>query len=271
MYKDRYRKLTAVRPPLPPSFTAEHHLQTSSAATLPAPSLQPMTASGHSLQHIGIIQAYMGNQAAQQLVRGSLATASIAAEQVTAEATAQTVAATDAVVQRVSAHRVEYENNRKVETDEKGHVTRLNAPIDISFGTEEHSLYFAAARKEDQLTGLRTVHWEMDDDWWEAAYYYSYQGKKPTGKANSYWLRLIKEYKCEKMSPSDGKGVSKEAKKSAPHFGANWEYVLNKAIVKGKGSVEDTEAEMRAQIAERAKTKGGAASSSLVDDSHEVG
>lgn len=154
------------------------------------------------------------------------------------------------VIQRINANRVEYQHNRKVVTNDKGHVTSLTTPIDISFGSEEHSEYFARERSEDQLTGLRTIRWEMDDDWWKAAYYHSYKGKEPTGKAKN-WLEQIKKANCGQMSPSDGKSLTTDVKKKAPHFDDNWHNIINKAIIRGTGTVIDTEAEKRQEKLER--------------------
>jgi len=157
-----------------------------------------------------------------------------------------------ATLQRVNANRVEYQHNRKVETDNKGRVTKLNAPIDISFGTDEHSTYFARERSEAQLTGLRTVRWEMNDDWWDAAYYHAYLGKKPKGAALT-WLAKIEKSGGQRMAASDGRSLTTDTKKKAPHFDANWEDILNAALVKGTGRVEDTESEMREIKKERAE------------------
>jgi hypothetical protein len=151
-----------------------------------------------------------------------------------------------------NANRVEYQHNRKVETDTKDRVTKLNAPIDISFGTEEHSEYFARERNESQLTGLRTIRWQMNDDWWTAAYYHAYSGKKPKGAALG-WLEQIESSGGKRMAASDGHSLTTDTKKKAPHFDANWEPILNKALVKGSGHVEDTESEMREIKKERAE------------------
>jgi hypothetical protein len=150
----------------------------------------------------------------------------------------------------ISANRVEYQHNRKVVTDDKGRVIELKTPIDISFGSDDHSEYFAAERSLDQLTGLRTIRWEMDDDWWAAAYYHAYSGKKPKGKANTWWERIVAD-KCGRMSASDGHSLTTDTKKKAPHFDKAWNGVLNAAITPGTGVVEDTESERRAVIAER--------------------
>jgi hypothetical protein len=158
------------------------------------------------------------------------------------------------VIQRVLANRVEYQHNRKVVTNDKGHVIELLTPIDISFETEEHSEYFARERKEDQLTGLRTVRWEMDDDWWSAAKYHAYGGKQPTGRAKSYWLDLILKAHCGKMSASDGHSLTTDVKKKAPHFDIRWYGILNDAITKNTGFVIDTESERRTAMAEKKKT-----------------
>jgi hypothetical protein len=147
---------------------------------------------------------------------------------------------------------VEYQHNRKVETDSKGRVTKLNAPIDISFGTDEHSTYFARERNESQLTGLRTIRWEMKDDWWAAAYYHAYLGKKPKGAAMT-WLAKIEKSGGQRMAASDGHSLTTDTKKKAPHFDANWEPILNEALVRGSGHVEDTESEMREIKKERAE------------------
>jgi len=155
------------------------------------------------------------------------------------------------VVQRVSANRVEYQHNRKVETDDKGRVTRISAPIDISFESDDHSEYFARERKESQLAGLRTVRWEMDDDWWAAAKYHAYQGKEPDGRAWKKWYEKIESSHGKRMAASDGHSLSTHVKKSAPHFDEKWEPVLNAAIIKGTGKVYDTEAEMRGIKEER--------------------
>ncbi len=281
MKRDRYRKLDEIRPPAPPAFTSEHHVQTTGSLTATAPALQPTKATKYSLPDVGILQTYMGNQAVQQLLRSSSPVETFNASEATdtnghipiqRSTPEHNLSTVEAVIQRVNAHRVEYQHNRKVHTDEKGRVTGLTAPIDISFGTDEHSLYFAEARKESQLEGLRTVHWEMKDDWWHAAYYHAYRvppfgAKKLSGQAQN-WLERITSAHCEKMSASDGKDVSREAKKSAPHFSEKWNDILNEAIVKGTGYVEDTEAEMREQIATRDKKKG-ATSSSI--DPYEVG
>lgn len=154
------------------------------------------------------------------------------------------------VIRRVLANRVEYQHNRRVETDVKGKVTKITAPIDISFGTDEHSSYFARERSLDQLTGLRTVRWEMDDDWWKAAYYHSYKGEALKGRAKNHWLPMIEKKGCKQMAPSDGHSISSDAKKKAPHFNAAWEEILNAALKKGTGSVENTEQERREEIAE---------------------
>ncbi|KKG76850.1 hypothetical protein DU43_14435 [Methanosarcina mazei] len=156
------------------------------------------------------------------------------------------------LIQRVDANRVEYQYNRKIETDEKGHVTKINAPVDISFAGEEHSLYFAAERGLDQLTGLRTVRWEMNTDWWDAAKYHSYKGKKLSGSAEN-WHQRILSANCKPMVPSDGHSLPTEVKKNAPHFDKNWEELLNSAIVRGTGRVENTEAERREEIRARAE------------------
>jgi hypothetical protein len=153
------------------------------------------------------------------------------------------------VVQRVTANRVEYQHNPKVTLDGKGNVT-LKAPIDISFGSEEHSEYFARERSEDQLVGLKTYRWRMDDDWWKAAWYHSYKGKKPTGRATN-WLERINKAHCRQMAPSDGHSLTTDTKKKAPHFDANWDEILNDAVERGSGHVEDTESEKRAEKKER--------------------
>lgn len=149
-----------------------------------------------------------------------------------------------AVIRRISANRVEYQHNRKIETDPKGVVKHITAPVDISFGTDEHSTYFARERRLDQLAGLRTIRWHMKDDFFKAAYYHAYQGKPVKGKAKD-WLAEIEEAKAGRMSASDGHSLSTDTKKKAPHFDEAWGPILNRAVEPGSGTVEDSEAEMR--------------------------
>lgn len=54
-----------------------------------------------------------------------------------------------------------------------------------------------------------------------------------------------------RMSASDGHSLTTDLKKKAPHFDNAWYRVLNDAITRGTGVVEDTESERRAVIAER--------------------
>src|SRR5882724_3907217 len=90
----------------------------------------------------------------------------------------------------------------------------------------------------------------MKDDWWKAAYYHAYGGKKPTGAVGG-WLARIKDDHCGRMSASDGNSLSTDTKKKAPHFDASWDAILNDAIVKGTGHIEDTESEQRTALAEK--------------------
>ena len=194
------------------------------------------------------LQRTAGNRVVNQLLSGCAAPGGASGKQYPGDGGAN---AAPRKIQRVDANRVEYQHNRKVETDDKGHVQKINAPIDISFEGEEHSTYFAAERGEDQLTGLRTVRWEMDDDWWAAAKYHAYQGKEPGGGKWRNWYDKIEASHGKRMAASDGASLTTQVKKSAPHFDAKWQDVLNQAILKGTGKVEDTETEMRQVKAER--------------------
>ena len=148
------------------------------------------------------------------------------------------------VIQMVNAYRIEYQHNRKVATGPKGGVTGITAPIDISFVMPDHSDYFAAERSPDQLTGLRRVSWEMDDDWWEAAQYAAKKGSRPKGKAAAIYEQVKA---LGDPSWSDGASIVKFIKQTALHFNAKWDDSLNGAIKKGSGAVEDLEAEIRAE------------------------
>jgi len=152
----------------------------------------------------------------------------------------------------VMAHRVQYQHNKKAQLDENGNIT-LQAPIDISFGSETHSEYFASERGTGQLADLRTLRWEMKDDWWAAACNYSYdQPKKLSGKAKG-WLDKIKDAHPRKLAASDGASLDSATKKAAPHFDAQWDTILNQAVVRGTGRMENTEEERRAEIASQGK------------------
>lgn len=145
------------------------------------------------------------------------------------------------MIQRVNAYRVEYSHNRKVATEESGKVTGLTAPIDISFVMPDHSEYFASERKQDQITGLRRVSWEMNDDWWDAVRFKIGVGpNKLSGKAQNWYDKMGK---AGKPAWSDGASLTKFIKQTALHFQDNWQELLGAAIVKGTGSVEDLEME----------------------------
>ncbi|MEV5752384.1 hypothetical protein AB0L00_31595 [Actinoallomurus sp. NPDC052308] len=141
-------------------------------------------------------------------------------------------------VAMVMAYRVERAGAYKIRVDANGKITTFDGTndkygIDISFGTADHSTYYAGEHTSDQ--GLRVVTFEMEEGFWNAIKYLKKFGKDSEKNAGKVWLEQRKIKK--EPSGSDGANLSSFVKKTALHFDREWLPHLLKSV-SGKASIE---------------------------------
>lgn len=138
----------------------------------------------------------------------------------------------------VMAYRVERAGGYKIRMNASGKITTFDGTNDrngvhISFGTADHSTYYADEHKSEQ--GVRVVTFEMNDSFWNAIKYLKKFGKENEKKAGKSWVEQRNVHSVP--TGSDGANLSTFVKKTALHFEPEWlPHLL--ASVNGKAAVE---------------------------------